>query len=1808
MRLGCFLRWRAAWMLLLAGLMSAAISLALTQHARADDCNLIPSGVKGGALLDLMALSSPDLELLCRTMRPQERESRLPLVPGVLRTLQAFAAIITSDAGVEGLDDRSELDKKLFKALPQKSQDFCKERSPKKDEPLIAACLRPKCLESSDSKYCKGIDLPPSALKIFFAVDSAKCKENISECDLWIDEASVDISIAEEILRPVIERIFSDGAKEFNSARENCQKGNARDVCAQTILGILRDFNAQLSRQQDLALLVEAMIGTDSANKNQFLSSNLPLMKFYDYWKQHVFPLFNSAESRTASGTYSISISAEMLKTSPERARLFNGVDIWLRGEINSRKKAVAAAIVERLSKLDLRKDTFKEIDEKLGEQYNAELRNQLTKLKASMKLEPTKGTEETIRATIERLDTKTELNVRVAEHLPLYELEKAFVSVRQHAATQIEGAKGEETWECKREASIDPTKGFYDFCASGSGSIKGIRYSFGPCANADAECQTVGHLSLIMRVQPTGQPVEKIILVPFGVESLKGVMRKGQLELPKFMAPAYKADASQLATQIEQMLPPPFKIAYENIEIKNGPLIEITVRPSLAIPGIPAWPPLVLTLQQEIPLDLKTVEKAVSSHIASHIAGASIKVGAVKVTADNDGVVLNKECGKKPGSNDTAVKIKGKADLGELLQRLPADVIIDCAGQIRLTVDERRLTEALIAMFPSEIVQAFENVAFDSVYLRFSAQVEPACRQSFSFSLDEKLSLDSINKRVAKAVGRCKTLAEQEAAVARLMDFEPFPFFKWDPQKDNRKACTTKDSPVGRICISSQKDIGELEDITIDDDGVFRARIQGALTPFRPNIEKFVFDDKKKQFVLVTQISVPGLGQSIPVSVPLKEWSEATLKNEVRQVAAVDVNERLQKMGSLNVGPVTLRNPEFKSEEKRGTISGFVTYGRIASAKVEIELWPDFKIKPESPKIEQLLPIALAAAGFAGVDDPIVGVARDGVPFVHAPIKGKLPLFGGSTVDVTTTIHARANEGVHIEAITIPIPGWFPIATGLEIGRTQIEVDLEHPDRFSFEAAIAASPGDATNSLTRLQASLTHDPARHRLTLRGDILFSDARLAETNGYWDYQLGLLDVQMGATGGSVLPLPRGRLVVNGPDCSIIGSSTIEILGVKLTDARAGYLMGGICTRGKDTADPAIREITDQMRDCGERGNVGLICLKGEATLGKDIAAAVGQFTTPLDRLRPSVRAEFGLLGDKIKVKTNVNTHRARVNAKIFKLMDVSLVLPTLIGVDKDLLESLFKNLLKPSIDIDLESLWKRKFKINPLSRHGKDGEGGEEAGDEAADGDEDPMGAASETTAQQAGEPKALAATEPQLPKAAPEKPPAPPRPAQNAPAGTKYSKPPGPFEHFAKPEAGTELWRVWQKLPGQPETAASAAYGGLYFLSDDAKNLADGGPLFFLAGQEGGRLDDGREFRIACETYPCDPGKLTIIGVSSGPDTRSNDLLPRTSLNLISGPFAILFSLPSEGPERVPFAGLVTRLAKQRLSDPSANPRWFCIRPPSKQCYEAFLEDKGALEGTTRAPTWLRAFRSSYSQDVLSDSLGERLIKDLCPSTDPCPSSAGDKLSTWDFTRIIATGASASGTIPTAILGIVWIPDYSWRVNLLIRIKSDWASLPVTIVPPMDRYLNSIYDTSVPAHGGSDALQALLDYLPQLFAKGIYSANSSTMKITANGSFAAALLESGKDMTVLSAVVSSSPSKSRACTRQLPFSKFTTPDEEWKFEIGEDALKELNKENGGEFLLRALVDPAAFLSEKSFRRLPISFFPPPAEACSGDQP
>lgn len=1300
-------------------------------------------------------------------------------------------------------------------------------------------------------------------------------------------------------------------------------------------------------------------------------------------------------------------------------------------------------------------------------------------------------------------------------------------------------------------KTSFDLQKGQFDMCYQKAdvsllpGRIIGLRFSFVPCApNSEADdCQYIGSLSLLVSVQTPDAQKSAVAALGLGANKIRARLDTNQVLRISSLLPrvSYDQASADLQALVDRLVPNPIAAQVSEIRLDDGPTLSFKLAAGTVLAEKTQFK--ITVTPKEILLDDKHLDdelvKVVAKRVGASLKGKSFKYGddltlslgdATVVTSDP--ACLQRNTPELSVSVRAATTLSGAPILGWLYT---------CGTDFRLKLDvnQDQLLRALAGEF---------NVATNMVKLYFVGDRPHAlitlektgCTHEADVDIlgsDFQTITDLVEKFTAEEL-RCHAgdFASQTDSLLKQLGFYQ--------TKDSGIYCTPSIAEIGSICVRDVTNPNQ-DMFTVVDDKNLKNRLSAKLqSAFGAKSQVSALSVTKNGIGITADIDVPMLGLVKGVSAKVSATVGSVgidlniypaLRAAINDQAAVYLQGVTLKAAGVEVSNLALAG----EDASRLAVTGKISYGGIP-ADIEIQLLPNLKFKPSVPNVGlEILKQLLGPIGKAGTFD--VSIGPDGIPVLTGKVEVVLP-FEGVPLTASTTITARAGEPLRFNGpVSFVLPGWYTVSY-VDIGRIRASLDLNKPlEKITLGASIALPTGEATYDIAAVDADLTIGP--EELTLKGTLSLLKMPLGQTVGIWKFKQGILDIDVsGGAASDILPLPSGHLTVDGAACAVVGTASARILGTKLANVDAGVFLGKQCTAS--AAKTAL--VTSLIEKCGGRGPAGSICLGGKASFG-DILNAEGMLVARLDQLIPRITGKIDLR-NVANFDLSVNAAQAAFRTKVLGFR-VSLILPSVDGLNEDFLKRLIENLLKPSID--LSALAKGNITIAPASKAGS----GDDATTSSGQSSEEENGQEVKSS------PSIDNGTTP-----------ASPTPQQQ---GGNYKWQPGKAVPSIEEIPGTGLFRVMMTIGGL--TFPEYRYA---FQKKDAEDLVSGSiglpsvPAVF-------KYD--KAYAVACTSWPCRLDALQAVRAYDTSAKADEPPADRIELKLVDAEKPLLVDgtgvLAAADQSYFNLPALVSFLADRQLNERPAGAKIYCVRREAA-CKLALIQyqDRYLLSDTS---PW-------EMTELEKGSIARKVYAKACPSA-PC--SVQPLIDNLDAlmsrSHLMVQGSSPDDALPTAVVMSSWKDGKD--VRSIIKLGPNLEVLgtaPFNLSP-------SSWEAAEQAPAIHHVLSAIVD------AAAADLQQSSDFQAETNLPTYAALLDTGAG-TIWSSILMSD----KACIRKSKTSDMAAEIAKWRDNdfINSQHADVLTAATGMRTLVSDFVHP--FRSAAAFRKNPLLLQGDPTKDCS----
>ncbi|WP_221149827.1 hypothetical protein [Rhizobium sp. NZLR8] len=1653
------------------------------------------------------------MSAICQMLASEPEEEILPV-----RAIGALSALVAARfEGGEGLE--LAVDTALLKALPADVQTKC-EAAANEAEAIGAhdakiLCFRPSCIAKDAER--------PALCKPFVGLsqDTVSKVRKIFSRDVTCGAGTDCVSVAPEALEAIL---AVDMLRDFQAAvmagtEGGVCKGFKEDACVQILWNLV---NITIKAYQDGARLhyIAQSIGNSQLANAPGLRS--AINSFETLW--------STVEKRAAD------------QKTKENVTLF----------------VLAPGVREALSKAD---------------SAAVNLRAQLTKIVEDRRLVAakkileagsalyTQASSEPILAIFKDdwkargfVDIGSDLTPRQAAELIRdfgTTVDKVAWILRATPGLPADPSTGVEAMACTDgKTSFDLQKGQFDMCYQKvdanlpPGRLVGLRYSFVPCApNSDQDdCQYIGSLSLLVSVPTPDAQKSAVAALGLGANKIRARLDAGQVLRISSLVPkvSYDQASADLQALVDRLLPSPLAAQVSEIRLDDGPTISFRLAAGTALAEKTVFK--ITVTPKGILLDDKALKdelvKVVADRVGASLKGKTLRYGDdLTLSVDDATVVTSDPACLQRNTPELSIlvradtKIAGAPVFGQLYS---------CGTDFRLKLNLKQdlLLTALVRKF--DVAPGNVKIYFvgDRPHALITLE-KTGCTHEVDVDIlaSSSQNINDLVKKFAAEEVKCHAgdFASQADSLLKQLGFYQ--------TKDSGVYCTASIAEIGSICVRDVTNPSQ-DMFTVVEDENLKNRLSAKLqSVFGAKSQVSALSVTKSGIGITANIDVPMLGLVKDVSAKVNATGGSVgvdlniypaLRAAINDKAAVYLQGVTLKAAGVEVSNLALAG----EDASRLAVTGKISYGGIP-ADIEIQLMPNLKFKPSVPNVGlEILKQLLGPIGKPGTFD--VAIGPDGIPILTGKVEVSLPI-EGVPLTASTTITARAGGPLRFNGpVSFVLPGWYTVSY-VDIGRIRASLDLNKPlENITVGASIALPTGEATYDIAAVDADLTI--GSEELTLKGTLSLLKMPLGQTVGIWKFKQGILDIDVsGGAASDILPLPSGHLTVDGPACAVVGTASAKVLGTKLVNVDAGVFLGKPCNAS--AAKTAL--VTSLIEKCGGRGPAGEVCLGGKASFG-DILNAEGLLVARLDQLIPRITGKIDLR-NVANFDVSVNAAQAAFRTKVLGFR-VSLILPSVDGLNEDFLRRLIENLLKPSID--LSALAKGNITIAPASKAGS----GDDSTTSSGQSSGEENGQDGKTT------PSANKGTTPTSST-----------PQQQ---GGNYKWQPGKALPSIKEIPGTGLFRVMVTIGGS--TFPEYRYA---FQQKDAEDLVSGSiglpsvPTVFK---------DDKAYVVACTSWPC---RLDALQAVRAYDTSAKADAPpaeRIDLKLIDAEKPLLVDgtgvLAAAGQSYFNLPSLVSFLADRQLNERPAVAKIYCVRREAA-CKLALIQDQDRYFLSDTSPWEIT--------ELEKGSIAQKVYAKACPSA-PC--SIQPLIDNLDAlmsrSHLIVQGSSPDDGLPTAVVMSSWKDGKDSRTIMKLGPNLEvLGTAPFNLSP-------SSWEAAEKAPAIHPALSAVVD------AAAADIQQSSDFQAETNLPTYAALLDTGAGT-----IWSSLQMGDKACIRKSKTSDMAAKIAEWKDNdfINAQHADVLTAATGMRTLVSDFVHP--FRSVAAFRTNPLLLQGDPTKDC-----
>ncbi len=542
----------------------------------------------------------------------------------------------------------------------------------------------------------------------------------------------------------------------------------------------------------------------------------------------------------------------------------------------------------------------------------------------------------------------------------------------------------------------------------------------------------------------------------------------------------------------------------------------------------------------------------------------------------------------------------------------------------------------------------------------------------------------------------------------------------------------------------------------------------------------------------------------------------------------------------------------------------------------------------------------------------------------LRVPIIVTVPIGGFSGLSVGAVVEATPTSSFHFAGpVLVSVPIWIPTGFELDIGNLQAMVDLNALDNFSLGASVALTPGEELYDVFSFDGNLAVNMRESTVSFGGQLSVLRVPVSSVTGKWLIQEGVLRVDTTSIVGNLLPIPQSHVIVDGPGCAIVGTANAKLVGIELLQGSAVVLFP--CT-GNHTPIPDTAKL---VLSCGSAGNLGRVCVTGQASLG-NIAQAMTSFDSSLLTPSPHMRARINVL-DISDVSVEASLAMVKLDARLL-MIDLSVFLPSLENVNADDVRKLFENMLRPSIN--LQALLSGKIVISPTSGSGNgegmsdgDGNGGGTSNGGGGGGGGGDGDGANPSSAGANGSPS-------------------------TGTASPVITSAPGSGTLDIEPVKG---WSGAVQLVYKSGSFTGPYYwdGSVILRASDEGQKFRNHLLFPIPNSAKGVLSNGRPYILACDSNPCNDVTISLVPLLKPPDETAFSDQTRHLGNLTGGASVALIS------KGFLVAPQLANYLAARVYEGKNVPAMQCLPEQSAGCNSVLLRDSTAARPwATRYVCW----------------------------------------------------------------------------------------------------------------------------------------------------------------------------------------------------------------------------------------------------------
>ena len=1222
--------------------------------------------------------------------------------------------------------------------------------------------------------------------------------------------------------------------------------------------------------------------------------------------------------------------------------------------------------------------------------------------------------------------------------------------------------------------------------------------------------------------------------------------------------APLYSyrhVDNVTLST-LSELLPSPIVLTLKRTDVLDGPEVTVQLGLGLDFDGLRDLSQITVRLGRtgvtlEDGSQASDILAVVQKKILKEVAGHQIQFNSFGLSL-SEGKILSACPGASGYEFPASATILGHARAADI-------VVTSCGPKLSVALQklDSTFSETLASTLREKLPKNLQvsqgdfvaYVANDELKLRAPVKFR-GCVLVLDLNLTKDIAEQMKSDDIKKNIDKILECALAEALTDLKFSFDGIPFKATG--KDG-VFCSEEISSIGRFCVTGVKPPFQKITAELQNSGDAVKNLTGALQNMVKNtvvIKQLKVEDS--HIVAVADATLPGLGQLSDLKITITNKGISADAGPVLRTAVGAKLAELTKDGALSIAGAKITNIKLKSDAPL-SIEGTISYGGFL-APVTVDILPKLNVQVRKPSIAEAFAALKPLLGMvSNVSDIQLIDEPDGLPTLKVEVQVGIPLIG-SAFTAGAVVEARNGTNLRFAgpvSITLPTP-WIPL-TYVAIGRIRSRIDLNEFKDVTIGASLTIAPGEGTYEIVGVDGDLHVGP--NSVDLNSILKVISIPLGQSNGSWRFKEGMLEVTVGSSNlPDIIPLPSGRIVIDGQACAFAGSASTKFLGAELASVRAGVLVAGFCQVGPPR-DPLVVEI---IKRCGDRGPLARLCLFGEIAFGS--ISGSGLFSTRLDQIVPTVSGEFNLAG-LARFDVGLNAARARLATKVLGFR-LAIVLPSVTGLNEDFLRNLIANLLKPSID--LQALLHGDIQISPASKAGR--------GDDA-------MVDAESSPAKEEN---------PKPPQTGPPSPPA--KAEQKQVADTKkpttqgdYEARPGTTVLGIRQYKSSPYWQVTQKIPG----AETPTFPYFYFNHTDAEELRKG--KSYILDYEPLVLADGAQSFLACRPWPCQLNGVVAIRAYKAPDDQpSLPISSQLDLSNATKSFAKDSQFLSTNPTPdglFGFPGLIDFLAARVIANETGSLSISCIPSTQENCGAGLLKTGSARSLIFRGEPGVLS--------LPADSFGRQLLETACPSD--CDSKKTPEIIKLSETQLIAVKTIGSSSI---ILYRSFIFDqkslFHEKTTLGLLNLNDMSFAKMwDVVGRMNGFSFNLWRSKIDHFLLEDVLNDIATKVKP----------GSTVQIsTSSDNFVSAIANDNTSELIWSAV----RQDGKSCIRSRQLSAILAKIQEWAKanKLNPSFANTITGADRRPDLLNILSDPEPHINDHEFILSPLLLFDDPAKSCA----